>query len=178
VLNIGCNYVFGWIIVLPLEITAAGILVSYWLNKSAGHHLLRAFFSKSFDYPSLKDNRLQLATVAINAFGTLGYEEEWGSSCLKSSSSSCSYYRRHPAQDDASAIENTTSVTDILSWLPIGFNLPYNDKLLLFASGETAAASPFTDLAGLNHLINVNLCMSVFPDPSKPRQVRENEIIV
>lgn len=78
----GCNYVFGWIIVLPLEITAAGIIVSHWLNKSAGHPLLRAFFSKPSDYPPLKDNRLQLATVAINAFGTLGYEE-FCSSCLK-----------------------------------------------------------------------------------------------
>ena len=28
----GWNYVFGWFIVLPLEITAAGITVSYWPN--------------------------------------------------------------------------------------------------------------------------------------------------
>jgi amino acid transporter len=32
VFSMGWNYVFGWIVVLPLEITAAGITVSYWPN--------------------------------------------------------------------------------------------------------------------------------------------------
>ena len=173
---------------------------------------------------------MQLAIVAINVFGTLGYaEEEFWSSCLKllvvamfifisvilncgggPASGAYSQYigakywydpgafangfkgvcavfvtaafafagtelvglaaseTPNPRETMPSAIKNTfwrITVIYILSLLLIGLNLPYNDEFLLFASGGTAAASPFVrilDLAhipGLNHLINVTICV-------------------
>jgi len=65
----GWNYVFQWAIVLPLELTVAGITVEYW---NANVHIgiwITIFF---------------LIIVLINVFGVLGYaEEEFWSSCLK-----------------------------------------------------------------------------------------------
>merc|ERR1712000_74883 len=53
----GWNYVFQWLIVLPLELTVAGLVTQYW--------------------DGAKD-------VGINIFGALGFaEEEFWSSCLK-----------------------------------------------------------------------------------------------
>lgn len=67
----GWNYVLQWAVVLPLEITAAGITVSYW--NGAAKVPLGAWITIFF-----------IAIVAINVFGTLGYaEEEFWSSCLK-----------------------------------------------------------------------------------------------
>jgi len=69
-----------------------------------------------------------------------------------------------------SAIKNTfwrITIIYILSLLMIGLLLPYNDPFLLFASGGTAAASPFVrvldraHIPGINHLINVTICISV-----------------
>lgn len=173
---------------------------------------------------------MQLAIVAINVFGTLGYaEEEFWSSCLKllvvvmfifiavilncgggPASGAYNHYigtkyfyepggfangfkgvcavfvtaafafagtelvglaaseTPNPRMTMPSAIKNTfwrITVIYILSLLLIGLNLPYNDPFLLFASGKSAAASPFVrvlDLAhipGLNHLINVTICV-------------------
>lgn len=65
----GWNYVFQWAIVLPLELTVAGITVEYW---KAGVNVgvwITVFW---------------LFIIGINVFGTLGYaEEEFWSSCLK-----------------------------------------------------------------------------------------------
>jgi amino acid transporter len=49
----------------------------------------------------------------------------------------------------------------------IGLLLPYNDPFLLYANSGTAAASPFVrildraHIPGINHLINVTICISV-----------------
>jgi amino acid transporter len=65
----GWNYVFQWVIVLPLELTVAGLTVEYW---GAGVNVgvwITVFW---------------LFIIIINVFGTLGYaEEEFWSSCLK-----------------------------------------------------------------------------------------------
>ncbi|KAF2794602.1 amino acid permease-like protein [Melanomma pulvis-pyrius CBS 109.77] len=65
----GWNYVFQWAIVLPLELTVAGITVEYW---KAGVNVgvwITVFW---------------LFIIGINIFGTLGYaEEEFWSSVLK-----------------------------------------------------------------------------------------------
>ncbi|GAA5937504.1 amino acid permease GAP1 [Sporobolomyces koalae] len=67
----GWNYFAQWAVVLPLEITAAGITVQYW-EKAAAVPIavwITVFF---------------VAIIAVNVFGTLGYaEEEFWSSCLK-----------------------------------------------------------------------------------------------
>lgn len=72
-----------------------------------------------------------------------------------------------------SAIKNTfwrITIIYLLSLLLIGLLLPWNDEGLLFAAKNndgTAASSPFVrilDLAkipGLNHLINITICISV-----------------
>lgn len=75
----------------------------------------------------------------------------------------------NPRKTMPSAIKNTfwrITIIYILSLLLIGLLLPYTDEFLLFGGG-TAAASPFVrilDLAGipgLNHLINVTICVSL-----------------
>ncbi|GAA5975159.1 hypothetical protein JCM5350_000163 [Sporobolomyces pararoseus] len=68
---LGWNYFAQWAVVLPLEITAAGITVQYW-EKAAAVPIavwITVFY---------------VAIIAVNVFGTLGYaEEEFWSSCLK-----------------------------------------------------------------------------------------------
>jgi len=65
----GWNYVLQWAVVLPLEITAAGITVQYWTESVNIAIWITVFW---------------LAIIAVNLFGTLGYaEEEFWSSCLK-----------------------------------------------------------------------------------------------
>jgi yeast amino acid transporter len=65
----GWNYVFQWAIVLPLELTVAGLTVEYWqagVNVGVWITVFLVFI------------------VLINIFGTLGFaEEEFWSSCLK-----------------------------------------------------------------------------------------------
>jgi amino acid transporter len=65
----GWNYVFQWVVVLPLELTVAGLTVEYWgagVNVGVWITLFWVFI------------------IIINVFGTLGYaEEEFWSSCLK-----------------------------------------------------------------------------------------------
>jgi yeast amino acid transporter len=67
----GWNYVFQWAIVLPLELTVAGLTVQYWegaRNVSVGVWITIFF----------------LSILIINVFGVLGYaEEEFWSSFLK-----------------------------------------------------------------------------------------------
>ncbi|GAA5883838.1 hypothetical protein JCM16303_007406 [Sporobolomyces ruberrimus] len=68
---LGWNYFAQWAVVLPLEITAAGITVQYW-EKAASVPI--AVWITVF----------WVAIIAVNVFGTLGYaEEEFWSSCLK-----------------------------------------------------------------------------------------------
>ncbi|KAK0108520.1 Amino-acid permease inda1 [Cadophora gregata] len=65
----GWNYVFQWLIVLPLELTVAGYVVQYW-DKDLNLNLLIAIF--------------WIFIIIINVFGALGFaEEEFWSSCLK-----------------------------------------------------------------------------------------------
>ncbi|KAM0751784.1 hypothetical protein T439DRAFT_379874 [Meredithblackwellia eburnea MCA 4105] len=68
---LGWNYLLQWAVVLPLEITVAGITVQYW-EKAASVHIgawITIFF---------------IAIIVVNIFGTLGFaEEEFWSSCLK-----------------------------------------------------------------------------------------------
>lgn len=212
----GWNYVLQWAVVLPLEITAAGITVSYWDNGVPLGAWITIFF---------------VAIVAINVFGTLGYaEEEFWSSCLKLFvvvlfifiALACNvgggpkngdygtyvggrYWKDpgafangfpgvcavfvtaafsfagtelvglaasetpNPRKTMPSAIKNTfwrITIIYILSLLMIGLLVPYNDEFLLFGGG-TAAASPFVrvldraKIGGINHLINVTICISV-----------------
>ncbi|KAF8460931.1 amino acid permease/ SLC12A domain-containing protein [Kalaharituber pfeilii] len=67
----GWNYTFQWLIVLPLELTVAGITVDYWrgrINTDVAVWITVFFF----------------AILIINIFGVLGYgEEEFWSSVLK-----------------------------------------------------------------------------------------------
>jgi amino acid transporter len=215
----GWNYVLQWAVTLPLEITAAGITVSYW--PAAQKVPLGAWITIFF-----------VAMILINVFGTLGYaEEEFWSSCLKllvvvififiavicvcgggPSGGSYDHYiggslwhnpgafangfkgvcavfvtaafsfagtelvglaaseTPAPRETVPSAIKNTfwrITIIYIISLLMIGLLVPYNDDFLLFADGDTAASSPFVrvlDLAhisGINHLINVTICISV-----------------
>ncbi|KAL8935777.1 MAG: hypothetical protein Q9216_005263 [Gyalolechia sp. 2 TL-2023] len=65
----GWNYVFQWAIVLPLELTVAGLTVEYWNSGVSVAVWITIFW---------------LAIIFINIFGTLGYaEEEFWSSMLK-----------------------------------------------------------------------------------------------
>jgi len=67
----GWNYVFQWAVVLPLELTVAGLTVQYWDGAKDMHiaGLITIFYA---------------FIIVINIFGTLGYaEEEFWSSCLK-----------------------------------------------------------------------------------------------
>ncbi|KAL1595936.1 Amino-acid permease inda1 [Paraconiothyrium brasiliense] len=65
----GWNYVFQWAIVLPLEITVAGLTIGYWNNDVPLAVWITVFW---------------LFIVLINVWGTLGYaEEEFWSSLIK-----------------------------------------------------------------------------------------------
>ncbi|GAA5846736.1 hypothetical protein JCM5353_006676 [Sporobolomyces roseus] len=68
---LGWNYFAQWAVVLPLEITAAGITVQYW--EAAANVPIAVWITVFW-----------VAIIAVNVFGTLGYaEEEFWSSCLK-----------------------------------------------------------------------------------------------
>ncbi|TPX20148.1 Amino-acid permease inda1 [Coccidioides immitis] len=65
----GWNYVFQWAIVLPLELTVAGLTIGYWQVDVSVGVWITVFI---------------IAIILINIFGVLGYgEEEFWSSCLK-----------------------------------------------------------------------------------------------
>ncbi|KAL3466072.1 amino-acid permease inda1 [Aspergillus heterothallicus] len=65
----GWNYVFQWAIIVPLELTVAGLTINYW-----GVDISVAVWITVF----------MVAIIVINIFGSLGYaEEEFWSSCLK-----------------------------------------------------------------------------------------------
>ncbi len=65
----GWNYVFQWAIVLPLELTVAGLTVEYWQSGVSVGVWITVFW---------------VILIFINVFGTLGYaEEEFWSSLLK-----------------------------------------------------------------------------------------------
>ncbi|KAG4420133.1 Amino-acid permease inda1 [Cadophora malorum] len=67
----GWNYVFQWLIVLPLELTVAGLVTQYWDGaKDVSINVWIAVF--------------WIFIIGINIFGALGFaEEEFWSSCLK-----------------------------------------------------------------------------------------------
>lgn len=65
----GWNYVFQWLIVLPLELTVASLTIQYWNSEINVAVWISIFL---------------VAIIIINIFGVLGYgEEEFWSSALK-----------------------------------------------------------------------------------------------
>lgn len=67
----GWNYVFQWLIVLPLELTVAGFVCNYWEGARDVHIGWWIFI-------------FWAAITILNVFGALGFaEEEFWSSCLK-----------------------------------------------------------------------------------------------
>jgi amino acid transporter len=65
----GWNYVFQWAIIVPLELTVAGLTINYW-----GVNISVAVWITVF----------LVAIIAVNIFGSIGYaEEEFWSSILK-----------------------------------------------------------------------------------------------
>lgn len=65
----GWNYVFQWLIVLPLELTVCSFTVQYWNRDISPAVWITVFW---------------IIIIAVNIFGTLGYaEEEFWSSCFK-----------------------------------------------------------------------------------------------
>ncbi|KAL2814258.1 amino acid permease/ SLC12A domain-containing protein [Aspergillus granulosus] len=65
----GWNYVFQWAIIVPLELTVAGLTINYWQVDVSVAVWITVFL---------------VAIIVINIFGSLGYaEEEFWSSCLK-----------------------------------------------------------------------------------------------
>ncbi|KAL4784836.1 amino acid permease/ SLC12A domain-containing protein [Aspergillus varians] len=65
----GWNYVFQWAIVVPLELTVAGLTIQYWHVDVSVAVWITVFL---------------VAIIVVNIFGSLGYaEEEFWSSCLK-----------------------------------------------------------------------------------------------
>jgi amino acid transporter len=65
----GWNYVFQWAVVLPLELTVAGLTVEYWEAGVSVAVWITVFW---------------LFIIFVNCWGTLGYaEEEFWSSCIK-----------------------------------------------------------------------------------------------
>lgn len=65
----GWNYVFQWAIVVPLELTVAGLTINYWQVDVNVGVWITVFL---------------IAIIVVNIFGSLGYaEEEFWSSILK-----------------------------------------------------------------------------------------------
>ncbi|KAI9371010.1 amino acid permease/ SLC12A domain-containing protein [Aspergillus egyptiacus] len=65
----GWNYVFQWAIIVPLELTVAGLTIEYWQVDISVAVWITVFM---------------VAIILVNIFGSLGYaEEEFWSSCLK-----------------------------------------------------------------------------------------------
>lgn len=65
----GWNYVFQWLIVLPLELTVCSFTVQYWNRNISEAVWITVFW---------------IIIIIVNIFGTLGYaEEEFWSSCFK-----------------------------------------------------------------------------------------------
>ena len=65
----GWNYVFQWAVVVPLELTVAGLTIDYWQVDVSVAVWISVFL---------------VAIIAVNIFGSLGYaEEEFFSSILK-----------------------------------------------------------------------------------------------
>lgn len=65
----GWNYVFQWAIVVPLELTVAGLTINYWQVDVSVGVWITVFL---------------IAIIVVNIFGSLGYaEEEFWASILK-----------------------------------------------------------------------------------------------
>ncbi|KAK4055504.1 Amino acid permease [Microbotryomycetes sp. JL201] len=68
-LAMGWNYLFQWVVTLPLEITAAGIVVQYWTDAVPLAAWITIFW---------------FLIIFVNIFGALGFAEgEFWASCLK-----------------------------------------------------------------------------------------------
>lgn len=65
----GWNYVFQWVVVLPLELTVCALTIKYW-NADVS--------------PAVWITLFMVVIIIINVFGAIGYaEEEFWSSCFK-----------------------------------------------------------------------------------------------
>ncbi|EFY89870.1 Amino-acid permease inda1 [Metarhizium acridum CQMa 102] len=64
---VGWNYLFLWLVVLPLELTVCGLVIEYWDNETSVAAWITIFF---------------VAVIVINVFGSIGFAEEefWASS--------------------------------------------------------------------------------------------------
>lgn len=66
---VGWNYLFLWSVVLPLELTVCGLVISYWDDKTSVAVWITIFL---------------VAVIIINVFGSIGFaEEEFWASSLK-----------------------------------------------------------------------------------------------
>ncbi|PFH49462.1 hypothetical protein AMATHDRAFT_41527 [Amanita thiersii Skay4041] len=211
----GWNYVLQWAVVLPLEITVAGITVQYWTKEVHIAAWITVFW---------------VLIMILSVFGTLGFaEEEFWSSCLKllvvvmfifigiicicgggpktgvyseyiggrywsdpgpfahGFPGLCSVFvtaafsfagtelvglaaseTPNPRETMPAAVKGTfwrITIIYITSLTIIGLLIPYNEERLL--GGKGAAASPFViamdraHIKGLNHFVNVTICVSV-----------------
>ncbi|KIY72262.1 APC amino acid permease [Cylindrobasidium torrendii FP15055 ss-10] len=211
----GWNYVFQWLVTLPLEITVAVTTVNYWPNSVPTAAWITIFW---------------LLITIISLFGTLGFaEEEFWSSCLKllvviififvgiicaagggPSSGEFGTYLGGKNWSDPGAFANgfkgvcavfvtaafsfsgteliglaasetpdprgtmpgavkgtfwRVTIIYITTMTIIGILVPWNNEKLIGGSGSSA--SPFVialdlaNISGLNHLVNVTICISV-----------------
>lgn len=64
---VGWNYLFLWLVVLPLELTVCGLVIEYWDDQTSVAVWITIFL---------------VAVIAINVFGSIGFAEEefWASS--------------------------------------------------------------------------------------------------
>ncbi|KAL8279947.1 hypothetical protein RQP46_007528 [Phenoliferia psychrophenolica] len=178
---LGWNYLILWFVVLPLEITVAGITVQYW--QAAASVPIAVWITVFW-----------IAIIIINIF-PLGYaEEEFWSSCLKLVRYIGGEYWRdpgafangfkgvcavfvtaafsfagtelvglaatetpNPRATMPGAVKNTfwrITVVYLSTLLIVGLNVPYNDSRLLDTSGGTGT-SPFVlmvETAGIRGL--------------------------
>ncbi|GAO18518.1 hypothetical protein UVI_02054600 [Ustilaginoidea virens] len=66
---VGWNYLFLWLVVLPMELTVSGLVIQYWDRETSVAVYITVFL---------------LAVVIINIFGSIGYaEEEFWASLIK-----------------------------------------------------------------------------------------------
>merc|ERR1711939_694126 len=182
---LGWNYWAQWAVVLPLEITAAGITVQYWegaqkvpiaawitifwfaiiaivLNCGGGKNEFSEYVGGRYwqDPGAFANGFKGVCAVFVTAAFSFAGTELVGLAATETP---------NPRKTLPSAVKNTfwrITLIYITSLTIIGLNLPYNQETLLGGS-DGAGTSPFVimaNLAGLNgldHLINITICISV-----------------
>lgn len=111
----GWNYVFGWVVVLPLEITAAGITVSYWPNNVPLGAWITIFYVGSSTHNlsplSISEQlcRLRLSRSTFSAHSDT--QRSSGHRASSSSLSSCSYLS--PSSSTAAVVPRAERIASI-----------------------------------------------------------------